>query len=65
MTWHALLQHGSIRLKPQGDLLEKIFVGAKSELFLKRKVTSLEEILARPVTAEEVQEAIISGFEQK
>ncbi|HBX22113.1 MAG TPA: lipoate--protein ligase family protein [Desulfotomaculum sp.] len=60
----ALLQHGSILLKPQGDLLAKIFAGTEAEL-LKCKVTSLEEILARPVTAEEVQEAIIAGFEQE
>ncbi len=61
-----LLQHGSILLKPQGDLLAQIF--SREEGFgpalLKDKVTSLEEILRRPVTPEKVTCAVIKGFEQ-
>lgn len=62
----SLLQHGSILLKPQADLLAEVFSPggrAQTEL-LKQKVASLEEILGRPVTPEEVKNTLIKGFEQ-
>jgi lipoate-protein ligase A len=61
-----LLQHGSILLKPQGDLLARIFSrGEGSGLpLIKDKVTSLEEILGRPVAPEKVIHAVMTGFEQ-
>lgn len=61
----TLLQHGSILLKPQGELLAKIFSRPSESELLTRKVTSLEEIMARPVTAGEVMEAVIAGFKQE
>lgn len=62
----SLLQHGSILLKPQLNLLEEIFsLGNNDQIeLLKQKLTSLEEILNRPVNPEEVKDAFIKGFEQ-
>ncbi|MFZ5596472.1 MAG: lipoate--protein ligase family protein [Bacillota bacterium] len=61
-----LLQHGSILLKPQGDLLTRIFSGEKGSgsASLKEKVTSIEEILGEPVTPEKVICAVMAGFER-
>jgi len=61
-----LLQHGSILIKPQGDLLARIFCREKGSgpSFLKEKVTSLEEILGEPVAPEKVICAVMAGFEQ-
>jgi len=62
----SLLQHGSILLKPQVDLLAEIFSLSNSDQIelLKHKVTSLEEILGVPVSPEEVKNALIKGFKK-
>ncbi len=62
----SLLQHGSILLKPQADLLAEVFSmgGCSQTELLKQKMASLEEILNRPVNPKEVKNAFIKGFEQ-
>lgn len=80
ITWHgkkivgsaqkreggALLQHGSILLKPQTHLLAEIFspAGGSQIEMLTQKVASLEEALGRTATPDEVKITLIKGFKQ-
>lgn len=62
----ALLQHGSILLKPQAHLLAEIFSpeGGGRAGMLAQKVASLEEALGRTVSPAEVKNNLIKGFER-
>lgn len=63
---NSLLQHGSILIRPQGDLLARIFCreGEAGTDQLREKVTSLEEILGGPVAVEKVIFTVVEGFQQ-
>lgn len=62
----TLLQHGSILLRPQTEILCRIFENQESlnEVMLSMKVTSLQDILGRNVDQEEVVHAVVEGFAQ-
>jgi lipoate-protein ligase A len=61
-TWRgeSLLQHGSVVLAPQVEVLAAVFELSAEELA--RRITSLEAILGRGVTAAEVGEALTEGL---
>lgn len=60
----TLLQHGSILVLPQDDLLKKVFAreGEERCRALAESVTCLQSIVTRAITLEEVAEAVIRGF---
>jgi lipoate-protein ligase A len=62
-----LLQHGSILLRPQLEILGRIFENGetRSNEMLSAKITCLEDILGRPIEPEEVAHAILEGFTQE
>lgn len=61
----SVLQHGSILLRPQANILSQIFKADKGirELLI-TKTTCLEDIVAHPVDAQKVTDAIAHGFEK-
>ncbi|MDH7480313.1 MAG: biotin/lipoate A/B protein ligase family protein [Syntrophomonadaceae bacterium] len=60
----AILQHGSILIKPQEKLLAEIFADDNGNFNQPgEKVTCLEGILEREVDLDEVSEVLIGGFE--
>ncbi|MCX5805409.1 MAG: biotin/lipoate A/B protein ligase family protein [Proteobacteria bacterium] len=61
-----ILQHGSILLRSQLEILDRIFENSetRSNETLSRKITCLEDILARSINPDEVAHAIIEGFAQ-
>jgi lipoyl(octanoyl) transferase len=60
----SLLQHGSILLRPQTEILGRIFENGetRSKEMLSAKITCLEDILGRSIDPEEVALAIVGGF---
>lgn len=78
ITWHGrkfvgsaqkrfdstILQHGSILIRSQGEILCEIFSNTEKvkPQALLEKITCLEEILNRQVELEEVAEALTKGF---
>ena len=66
----AILQHGSILLDIDWDAWVSVFSYAteagkeRARLKLPTRMTSLRHELGRPVTAPEVQHALVTGFEQ-
>jgi len=62
----SILQHGSILLRSQEEILSEIFSGqekANSQALLE-KVTCLDEILGRRIELEELSEALVNGFKR-
>lgn len=59
-----LLQHGSILLRPQLEILGGIFEDGKmgNEEALSAKITCLEDILGRRIDPEEIGHTIVEGF---
>lgn len=61
----CLLQHGSILIRPQTNILGQIFEDQEGiKEALGAKMTCLEDILARPVDCQEVADAIAEGFKK-
>jgi lipoate-protein ligase A len=63
----SLLQHGSVLLAPQAEVWAELLGASGSEALgarLASRTTSLEEILGRPVDAEEVARALGCGLER-
>lgn len=60
----ALLQHGSILIRPQVEILNRIFENGEtgSEEILSAKITCLEDMLGRSLGPEELANAIAEGF---
>ena len=60
----SFLQHGSIPLRPQTEILCRIFENGeeRNEEILSSEITCLEDILGRPIDLEEVALAVIEGF---
>ena len=60
---NSLLQHGSVLLAPRTDPWKWILrSGEDPEEVLRDRTTSIEEILGRPVSSEEMTEALARGF---
>ncbi|MCX5811113.1 MAG: biotin/lipoate A/B protein ligase family protein [Proteobacteria bacterium] len=62
----SILQHGSILLSPQVEILNSIFENGetRSNEMLGQKITCLENILGHSIDAEEVAHAVAEGFAQ-
>lgn len=60
----SLLQHGSILLHPQAEILGHIFENGEtiSEEILNTKITCLEDILGHSIDSEEIAHVIAEGF---
>lgn len=60
----SFLQHGSILIRPQTEILFRIFENReeRSEEMLSAKITCIEDILGHPIDLEEVALAVIEGF---
>lgn len=60
----SLLQHGSILLHSQVEILNRIFANGATndEKMLRTQVTCLGDILGRPIDPEEAGRAIVEGF---
>lgn len=63
---NCLLQHGSILLTPQEKELQELFQGQDPVILakLRRNVTSLNSILGRNITLDEIKSVMVEGFSE-
>lgn len=60
----SIMQHGTILVKDQNRLIDKIFPRTGDAAPLSAKLTSMEKILGRPVLENELIEPIVEGFKR-
>ena len=63
---NCLLQHGSILLAPQEKELQELFRDQNPAILarLRRNVTSLDSILGRRITRDEIKRVLVEGFSE-